>query len=263
MPTQARDGQPPPIAPLDPAKQARSLPSPGSVDDLVASADAGNAIAACQLAAELTDCRTRQFMRNLDPDNPERVLPARCEELVARHGDRHLEWLRQAAHAGEPEAMLRYAAGEAFGVHGASFDYLRSPGFENWRREAPGMLQAVIEAGYPEAVIYRMIANQPDFGGPLANLLPADPVQDQAYNELFLLLNVDSPLVELMRTNLRSQAAEAVGAQARQQAARWHQDHFGGRTYDFEALNAEGRRGFPVMQAHGASCSVAIEGPTP
>lgn len=259
---QARDGQPP-IAPLDPAKQARSLPSPDSVDDLVASADAGNAIAACQLAAELTDCRTRQFMRSLDPDNPERVIPARCEELVAGHGDRHLEWLRQAAHAGEPEAMLRYAAGEAFGVHGASFDYLRSPGFENWRREAPGMLQAVIEAGYPEAVIYRMIANQPDFGGPLANLLPADPVQDQAYNELFLLLNVDSPLVELMRTNLRSQADKAVGAQARQQAARWHQDHFGGRTYDFEALNAEGRRGFPVMQAHGASCSVAIEGPTP
>ncbi|HEY9143974.1 MAG TPA: hypothetical protein VIM90_08080, partial [Arenimonas sp.] len=147
----------------------------------------------------------------------------RCAELLARHGDRHLEWLRQAAHAGEPEAMLRYAAGEAFGVHGASFDYLRSPGFENWRREAPGMLQAVIEAGYPEAVIYRMIANQPDFGGPLANLLPADPVQDQAYNELFLLLNVDSPLVELMRTNLRSQADEAVGVQARQQAARWHQ----------------------------------------
>lgn len=261
-PARVTPSQPAP-ARLDPARPPRNLPPPGPVADLASRADGGDPQAACQLAAELTDCRTRQYMHDQNPDIPQWVPSARCNELLARHGDRHLDWLRQAAHAGEPEAMLRYVMGEAFGLHGVNFDYLRSPGFENWRREAPGMLQALIEAGYPEAVIYRMIANQSGFGGPMANLLPADPVRDHAYNELFLLLNVDSPLVEGMRTQLRAQADETVGAQARQQAARWHQDHFGGRTYDFEALNAEGQGGFPVMQAHGATCSMPLKGATP
>ncbi|WP_374601070.1 hypothetical protein [Arenimonas sp.] len=254
----AAKGRIPAVPPFDPAKPVRTLSAPGTLDELTNAATGGDAVAACQLAAELSDCRVQHYLHGLDPANAVNRPSPRCEDLLARHGDRHLEWLRQAASAGEPEAMLRYAMGEGFGINGESFDYLRSPGFDTWRREAPGMLQALLEAGYPEAVIYRMVANEPAFGGPMANLLPADPVQDQAYSELFLLLNEDSPLVEMLRINLQSRVDEGIGAQARERAARWHQDHFGGRRFDLEALNAGQETAFPVMRAHGATCSVPV-----
>ena len=252
----------PVLAPLDTSTPPRALPPPGTINELAAQAGAGDAIAACQLAAELIQCRAGQTLRRHLRDT-ESVATPRCEELLGQHLDRHLDLLRQAAHAGEPEAMLRYAMGEGFGLHGASFDYLRSPGFDTWRREAPGMLQSLLEAGYPEAVIYRMLANEPGLGGPLANLLQGDPVQDQAYGELFLLLNEESPLLEMMRTQIRSRANETVREQAQQQAERWHQDHFRGQTFDFSALESESESGYPLMRAHGANCSVPVREATP
>lgn len=252
----------PVVPPLDISKPARALPPPGTINELAAKAGAGDAIAACQLAAELIQCRVDQTLRQQLRD-AENIAAPRCEELLGQHLDRHFDLLRQAAHAGEPEAMLRYAMGEGFGLHGASFDYLRSPGFDTWRREAPAMLQSLLEAGYPEAVIYRMLANEPGLGGPMANLLQDDPVQDQAYSELFLLLNEESPLLEIMRTQVRSRANETVRVQAQQQAERWHQDHFRGQTFDFAALESETESGFPLMRAHGANCSVPVREATP
>ena len=139
---------------------------------------------------------------------------------------------------------------------GESFDYLRSPGFDTWRREAPAMLDSLLEAGYPEAAVYRMMANDGLMGGPLANLLRSDPVQDRAYDELFILLNEDSDIAAMLRMRHPSEADSLVTAQARQQAERWHQENFRGRTFDFTARDAESEVGLPLMRAHGQNCSL-------
>ena len=249
----------PAIERLDASNAARRLPPPGTISELASRAGAGDAVAACQLAAELTQCRTDETLRRHLRDS-ESVAAPRCSQLLDRHLDRHFDWLRQAAHAGEPEAMLRYARGEGFGISGESFSYLRSPHFETWRREAPAMLQSLLEAGYPEAAIYRMMANDALMGGPMANLVQPDPVQDQAYNELFLLLNDDADISALLRARSRSQAGSLVVEQARQQAERWHQENFGGQTFNFSSPDAESESGFPLMRAHGKNCSTDVNG---
>lgn len=259
----ASQGAAPALPPLDPASPARALPPPGTLADLTARAGAGDAIAACQLAAELADCRTREVLTRHTRGNAPEAMTPRCEQLLAGHVDRHFDLLRQAANAGEPEAMLRYAMGEGFGISGDSFSYLRSPHFDTWRREAPAMLQSLLEAGYPEAVIYRMMANDSLMGGPMGNLIEPDAVQDRAYTELLLLLSDDADLVALMRLREGAGADTLVTEQARQQAERWHQDHFSGRTFDFALLESETGLGFPMMRAHGQNCSTAVAEATP
>lgn len=256
-------GEPRPVVRLDDAGPVRALAPPGPVNELVAKAGGGDAIAACQLAAELMDCRTQELLHGNNPQAAEHRPGPRCRALLGEHLDRHLEWLRQAAHAGEPEAMLRYAAGEGFGIPGTGFNFLRSPGFEQWRREAPYMLEALLEAGYPEAVIYRVFANDPIMGGPLAHLIAPDPMQDQTYNELLVLLMEPSPLTEMASTRLRARAGEQVVGQARLQAAQLHQQHFAGGRFDFKALDAKGNSAFPVMRSHGRTCSQPVEGAAP
>lgn len=253
----------PVLPPLDPTKPARALPPPGTLADLTAKAGAGDAIAACQLAAELADCRTRALFRRHTRGNEPEPMSPRCEQLLAGHVDRHFDLLRQAANAGEPEAMLRYAMGEGFGISGDSFSYLRSPHFDTWRREAPAMLQSLLEAGYPEAVIYRMMANDSLMGGPMANLIQPDAVQDRAYSELLLLLNGDADFAALVRLRELGGTDTLVAEQARQQAERWHQDHFSGQTFDFALLESETELGFPLMRAHGQNCSTAVAEATP
>ncbi|KFL35751.1 hypothetical protein [Arenimonas donghaensis] len=254
-------GTPVAVARFDDAGPARPLAMPGPIEDLAARAGAGDALAACQLARELGECRSKKFLRDIATESDEYGSTPRCEVLLAQHRDKHFDWLRQAAHAGEPEAMLRYAQGEGFGMSGASFDYLRSPRFDTWRREAPAMLEALVKAGYPEALVTRMMANDPLMGGPLAGALPPDPVTDQAYADLFLLLQGDGRLRALAQARLRNQPDSVVREQARDLAMRWHQDYFKGHTYDFQAFEANG--GFALMQAQGKTCSVAPGEATP
>jgi len=249
------------VARFDEAGPARPLALPGPLDDLAARAGAGDAIAACQLARELGECRSREVLLRFAPESDEYVSTPRCEVLLAQHRDKHFDWLRQAAHAGEPEAMLRYAQGEGFGMSGASFDYLRSPRFDTWRREAPAMLDALVKAGYPEALVARMMANDPLMGGPLAGALLPDPVTDQAYAELFLLIQGNERLRGMVQGRLRARTNSVVREQARDLAMRWHQDYFNGHTFDFEAFESSG--GFALMQAQGKTCSIAPGEATP
>src|SRR5690606_20782701 len=118
----------------------------------------------------------------------------RCQTLGEKYRDRHFDWLRQAAMAGQPEAVYRYATGQAFGyAHGADFSFLRSPDFEVWRREAPPLLESLFEAGYPEAIAPLIVSSDPLMGGYAAALLPSDPVRERAYIHLVVLLAGDAP----------------------------------------------------------------------
>lgn len=242
------NGVPAPTTPLPP------------VAALLNRANAGDARAACQLAAELHQCREQATLAR---GQPKSAPPAtqRCAQLLERHLDQHFAWLRQAAFAGEPEAMLRYALGEAFGMPGDSYAFLRSADFDTWRREAPAMLQALFEAGYPEVLVHLVISSRPLMGGQLGNLLPPDPVRERAYLELLAMLSEGGGEAAMLKSMLANPVDPAVLDQSRALAARWKVSHFPATRLPAGG-NPSGHR-VRMMHASGQACSQLADEATP
>lgn len=284
--TGARPERPAPaVARYDPTRPARPIEPLPDIATLIARADAGDARAACQIAAEFAQCEQANLGATLTAESVAQLETAlanepdatrregtiaslrarlRCQTWQREHADRRFATLRQAAFAGEPEAMLRYGWGEGFGaVHGASFAYLASPDFDTWRREAPGMMQSLFEAGYPEAAISLAFARDPMLGGHLAALFPRDPLLERARNELLLLFvgdRLDPSELGALRQNMPGED-DAQAREARALARRWHLDHFGGRTLPERPDDDHDR--FPYLRASGQGCSQPIEGLRP
>jgi len=239
-------GTPRPVEPLPP------------LSELAARADGGDARAACQLAAELQACRQQAVFAGPRRVGGDQGPPTRCSELIEKYGDRHFTYLRQAAFAGEPEAMLRYAKGEAFGIPGESYAFLSTPDFDTWRREAPAMLQAAFEAGYPEAALHLMLAQEPMFGGQLAALLPPDPLRERARAGLLVLFAGQHPEAAKIAVSL-PQVDPALDQEAQALARRWHVEYFNGLELD---PNTEPNdHGMPLMAGSGQTCSQTVPGP--
>lgn len=179
---------------------------PADVALLLARAEAGDARAACSLAVRLQPCPKADFFTDQMMDGlrdaeakavaegnvQEAEQPAvfllsgtrirqQCDGIPASLHRRAFDLLRQAALAGEPEAIIRYARGFAL-PDGSTFGFIRTSRFDTWRREALPMLQARIEAGHPEAVLVMLEAR----GGfsYLGLVTPPDPMLDQAYRVL-------------------------------------------------------------------------------
>lgn len=271
VPRYDANGKPRPVEPLPP------------LADLAARADGGDARAACQLAAEISECdgagRMRpgggriddamiaDFEANLpkakDPEvHRQHVVQMRarlrCQTLRDEYAGRRFAYLRQAAFAGEPEAMLRYGVGEGFGaVIGESYAFLATPEFETWRREAPAMLQSVFEAGYPEAAIQLMMAQDPLLGGNVAALLPPDPLRERARLELMLLFAGRHPDIAKLAAMMPG-ADSPLRQEAQALARRWHLEHFNGLVFDVE--RDRGGHRMPLMRDSGQACSQPIPG---
>lgn len=229
-----------PPAPLPPW----DMPLGELVATLRPRADAGDPRAACRLAAELLRCARNdtaievhrryssfgsetydkagkldianrmdeQLVRRLELQIQCRAVPA---EVLARGGD----YLAQAARAGEPEAMIRYAIGEQWELN--FDDVLANPGFDAWRRDAPAMLHRAVVAGAPEAVFLLYAAYSDDFS-PYTGLVDDDRVQAQAYRMLFLRLQGRAEWVD---RNLDAASVQ----QARDLAATWHRRYYDNR----------------------------------
>jgi hypothetical protein len=230
-------------APLPP----KDAPLAQIIGPLQQRADRGDRKAACRLAMELLRCdyvaRWAGIQANagLDPEGDrlregqiaaadaaasrelhqlERLMDCRAvpEALKARGA----HYLVQAARAGEPEAMLRYADGQYWRADGRGV--LSDPGFDDWRREAPGMLQRAMESGYPDAAIYLHIAHASEVGF-MASLIRDDPEQALAARHLRARLFG-------RRSPLGQQGLDAAAQQrALELAAQWHRKYFNGRTY--------------------------------
>lgn len=239
------NGKPRPIEPLPP------------LAELAARADGGDARAACQLAAELHACREQAVLAGHRRRGGNEAQPTRCSRLIEKYAGRHFTYLRQAAFAGEPEAMLRYAQGEAFGVPGESYAFLSTPDFDTWRREAPAMLQAVFEAGYPEAALHLMLAQEPLFGGQLAALLPPDPLRERARMELMVLFAGQHPEAAKIAASL-PRADPALQQEAQALARRWHLEYFNGLEVDPNTGPAD--HGMSLMAGSGQACSQPVPG---
>ena len=231
--------------PLAPATRPRvPLPAPGApidqiADALKARADSGDSQAACRLAVELLRCTYLEEAKGVQwlGGNPELLMEKRgnikaadqyaemeirkiqlgqhCQALDPALIKQAPRYLAAAALSGEPEAMLRYAIGTHHGLAGQAF--MSDPDFDQWRREAPGMLLRAAQSGRMEAVHYLDQAYRDDHT-PLAGLIPNDPLRAHAWALLaFRLRGVERPALE---------SAAAVDAQATALAAQWHQRYF-------------------------------------
>lgn len=249
--------QPRPVEPADAEPlPPEDRPLAAILGPLAARADAGDRKAACRLGMELLRCEHLQDHAALvapapaPPDDEDarkakrnsasvdflmRELAwieerlAQCKAVpstLAREGARYLE---QAALAGEPEAMVRYAEGQHWPPSGRGA--MAGPSFDRWRRNAPGMMRRALEAGYPDAAFALMIAYQDD-GGFHAALIPDDPEQAAVIGLLYARLYGSQG----MEGRLRGMDA-ASQANAIRQAEAMHREYFQGRRFS--------RSGFP------------------
>lgn len=241
---------PRPVEPLPP----KDAPISDIATQLQSRADTGDRKAACRLGIELMRCHlllkvhqasVADWMQELElsqeakgkPEDANRVAglnlgfmeqARRCASLPEGLVAQGPRYLRAAALAGEPEAMLRYADGQSLDAWG-DFAYLRTPEFDQWRAEAAAVLNAALAAGRPEAVELLRQAHVGD-QGPLQGLFENDPVQAHAY---FLLQGrlFNSPTATPLPPPAGLDADQVHQAEAL--AAAMHERHFQGRQLDF------------------------------
>jgi len=207
--TAIREGPPAPApriaTPATPlVTDGEPMPLPDGIATLLSRAGAGDAKAACQLGVRLSRCRWADFysdemLEGLQSNASEarrrndaeglrdseatlamgQAIRRECDPLPASLRERAFTLTRQAALAGEPDAIVAYVRGDVLSAPAMSmFGYLRSPGFDIWRRDVGPMLAALDDAGRPEAVLLRLQAARGV--APLSMVVPPDPVADEA-----------------------------------------------------------------------------------
>ena len=243
---------------------AADAPLRGRMKLLQARADAGDALAACRLGIDLLRCAA---LGNYHPQHDAHMAEQEAEQeakgnLLAANriavgrlvhaelreacsvvpeplvGRAH-HYVRQAALAGEPEAMIRYARGETLMTGYAGMAYIATPAFDQWRREARPMLMRALDAGHPAAVLILAKAH----GGNdshLALLLPRDAVEARASLLLARRLFGDDPALArgLFGDDPANAPADSTPDQdvgqsraAEQMADQWHVRKFNGRRF--------------------------------
>lgn len=161
---------------------------------LKSGAGSGDRKAACLLGFKLLRCASVAAIANdvrlmgdaipsdLDPPNRVNLLAMRpaarafvsmCRRAPADSKRSGLDYVRQAALAGEPEAMYRYARGD--GIYLGEFGPDTAE-FGRWMIEAPSLLEQAFRSGYPPAVVTLWQAYLDD-SDPVSQLIPDNPLQ--------------------------------------------------------------------------------------
>ncbi len=178
-------------------------------DELKRRADAGNSKAACRLALDLSRCAVNkpvfEALKRQGEKDPS-FSPSKQNDLssqqaqdkyvlnVLKNGqlcqgvtDAQLEqtskYLRQAAYAGIPLAMVNYASYGGFDNNNQAI--LRDPSYESWRRDALSMTERALAMGVPEAAIMLQNAYSEDYGALFSGIIPNDPVKAEVYRLLY------------------------------------------------------------------------------
>lgn len=220
------------------------MPVAAMFDDLQRRADRGDARASCRLAVELINCNQLESLAQVgyiqNSESAEKALTESgllmAANSVATQQIRQLEsvkrcdgisedqrklagtYLLQAASAGIPEAMIRYAEGQSITNGNSMFGLLQDKGFDHWRSNAVGLLEKALRHGEPAAVFILYVANS-DNNSPIGGLIADDPVKAYSYRLLMTRLRgkSDTPASELSSP----QIAKAV-----QSATRMHAEYF-------------------------------------
>jgi hypothetical protein len=229
-----------PLPPLD-------MPVAATFNDLQKRADRGDAHASCRLAVELINCKQLESLAQVgymqNSESTEKSLTESgllmAANSVATQQIRQLEsmkrcdgtseeqrkpagtYLLQAASAGIPEAMIRYAEGQSIMNGSSMFGLLQDTGFDQWRSNAVGLLEKALRHGEPAAVFVLYVAYS-DNNSPIGGLIPDDPVKAYSYRLLMNRLRgkSDTPASKLSP----QQIEEAV-----LNATRMHAEYFHNR----------------------------------
>jgi hypothetical protein len=235
--------------PPDPDGPVPASALPAEIASLLSRADAGDAAAACQLGVRLNLCTRAAFFSDerLDALRAQEAkqhakgdlaganssaatllkgtrIRQQCDGVPEALQRRAFDYLRQAALAGEPEAVIRYSRGQHLAGR-SSFGFIRTPQFDTWRREALPMLEARLAAGHPEAVLVMLEARgEANF---LSMVTPRDPTLDLAYRLLARRLFGEHPS---LRRHLKMHGfTPGQRREAERLAEDWHQQRFGAR----------------------------------
>lgn len=245
-----------------PALPAAEAPIASAVDALRQLADAGHVEASCRLSLELLRCRNLRPFRNLPSvpsdfsmreqyETQERSmleegkadeadeaalmaasyagLEARCTGLPADLDARAGAYLRQAALGGAPEAMVRYANGESMDLNSSNMSAMRTPAFDVWRREAPGLVQRLLDSGHPSAVL--MLLADAEGNTSVYGLL--EPVSAQRdLTRRLLARRLFGEHRGLSRFAADTSLDPARVQQAEREAAEQHERQFGGNRFE-------------------------------
>jgi hypothetical protein len=187
------------------------LPANQIVDDLLRRAKAGDTRAACRLGAELIRCSIllgnvrnltttpvgERILEQMDKDEATlekehfdfaSALLANvqtCTGVDAATVAQGPKWLRTAALAGENDALVLYADGMGMQPGaGSPYSFIRDPGFDAWRREAPGMMWQALRQGSPDAVFALNAAYSSDYSA-FGALVEDDPARARVLSSLF------------------------------------------------------------------------------
>ena len=233
------------------------MPVAAMFDDLKRRADRGDARASCRLAVELINCNQLESLAQMgymqNSESAEKSLTESgllmAANSVATQQIRQLEsakrcdgisedqrrlagnYLLQAASAGIPEAMIRYAEGQSVTDGNSMFGLLQDKGFDQWRSNAVALLEKALRHGEPAAVFVLYVANS-DNNSPIGGLIADDPVKAYSYRLLMNRLRgkSDTPASKLSP----QQIEEAV-----QNATRMHAEYFHNRILrESDALNS-------------------------
>jgi TPR repeat protein len=260
----------------------------------VSLADGGNRRAACQLGSLLSQCAlvhpsmlTEQYQDQLRQSEADlsargeldeanevarmmlqaRTLRQQCGGIPPSLRHRAPAYLRQAALAGEPEAMVRYLRGEAFqGAGAVDSSDLIGPDFDRWRREAPVMLQAALRSGRPEAALLLLEAHSHE-STTLSLVTPVNPLLDQAYLRLAQRLFEDFQMPEYWEAD---EADTELAREADALARQWQRQHFQDRRFSISkdlvglghALLPDGESLWPAPEQWRPACAETTE-PSP
>ncbi len=160
---------------------AHDVPLSEILDELRRRADAGDARAACRIAAELrrcelvgvqlsvaqrmeaqrpqvqkamgdqTDPNTRDYFKRMDRFNQSALdASTHCAGVTASDPNEQIRYWRQAALAGHLRSMSMYASGDVFRIRNS---LAMLPELEIYRHEAEGMAQRAALAGDAEALL--------------------------------------------------------------------------------------------------------------
>jgi hypothetical protein len=146
-----------------------------------------------------------------------------CRGVPADLHGQGARYLRQAALAGEPHAMVAYAEGQHWTPNVRGIAIGRD--FDLWRQEAPGMVHAALRAGNPTAAFMLQMSYSDDFGF-LSALVPDDRYRSFVYHLLS---------VRLFGIRENTAWARDLGAadmeRARLEARQLHEKYFAGQQF--------------------------------
>lgn len=162
------------------------------------------------------------MVRALDPPSAEEV--AFCDGAPSAEDHQLREWVRDAALAGEMNAMLMYASGgiwqsvplDPAATTGEAGDrgvrFIDHPEIRRWMVEAPQVLDAAIERGSPVALLLALRASRG--GSLLAAARRPDPRRDAILGVVALRLEGRSPVPSTAELGLDPLLAPAADAEA-------------------------------------------------